>query len=244
VPTLIDAGTGEARHLQGLHEALGLTSLAQVLVTHGHGDHASGAPVLAEHFPGVRFLKIAWPERDAKWSVAWDPIADGDRIDAGDTTLTVVHTPGHSPDHACFWHPETRTMFCGDLAISGTTVWIPTQLQGDLAAYLTSLERVLDMHPERMMPAHGPVIGEPGTLLRSYLRHRREREDQILAALQAGAATPAAIVARVYAGLKESLAPLAAESVTAHLVKLEHDGRARREGETWEAAGTANRSTA
>jgi hypothetical protein len=97
---------------------------------------------------------------------------------------------------------------------------------------------VLDIHPERMMPAHGPVIGEPGPLLRSYLQHRREREDQIFAALRAGASTPAAIVARVYEGLKESLAPLAAESVKAHLVKLEQEGRARRQDETWEAAET------
>jgi glyoxylase-like metal-dependent hydrolase (beta-lactamase superfamily II) len=233
VPTLIDAGTGDPRHLQAVHEALGLAAVAQVLVTHGHGDHASGAPALAEHFPAARFLKMPWPDRDGKWSVAWHPIADGDRIDAGDTTLTALHTPGHSPDHLCFWHAETRTLFCGDLAIRGTTVWIPTHLQGDLAAYLASLERVLELNPARMMPAHGPVIDEPAALLRSYLEHRREREDQILAALGAGVATPAAIVTRVYAGLKASLAPLAEESVKAHLVKLEREGRVRGEGDMW-----------
>lgn len=243
-PTLIDAGTGDPRHVDEVRAALEGTSLAQVLVTHGHGDHASGATTLAGQFGSARFLKLPWPERDGKWDVGWQPLADGDRIAAGDTELTVIHTPGHSPDHVCFWHADTRALFCGDLAIRGTTVWIPTRLQGDLAAYLASLERVLALDPERMFPAHGPVIDRPAPLLRSYLEHRREREEQIVDALRAGCATPAAIVARVYAGLKESLAPMAAESVTAHLVKLEREGRARADGERWIAADAPSRGPA
>ena len=233
VPTLVDAGTGDPRHLAALEDALAGATLAQVLVTHGHGDHASGAPELARRFPRLRFRKLAWHGRDDKWAVPWEPLADGESIEAGDGTLTAVHTPGHSPDHVCFWDGGTRTLFGGDLAIKGTTVWIPTRLGGDLAAYLVSLERVLAMSPVRVLPAHGPVIDEPVPLLRSYLAHRREREEQVLVALRAGDSTPSAIVARVYAGLSDSLVPLAEESVTAHLVKLEHDGRARRVGDAW-----------
>ena len=233
IPTLIDAGTGDPRHLAAVEDALGGARLAQVLVTHGHGDHASGAPDLARIFPDARFRKLPWPEVDDEWTVRWEPIADGERIDAGDTALTAVHTPGHAPDHVCFWHAESRTLFGGDLAIKGTTVWIPTRLQGDLASYLLSLERVLALDPARLLPAHGPVIDDPVPLLQRYLLHRREREDQIIAALRAGDATPSAIVARVYTGLSDKLVPLALESVTAHLIKLEREGRARREGETW-----------
>jgi glyoxylase-like metal-dependent hydrolase (beta-lactamase superfamily II) len=233
LPTLIDAGTGDPRHVAAVQQALEGEVLAQVAVTHGHVDHASGAPQLAARHPGSLFLKMPWPERDGKWQVSWRAIADGDLIPVGDTALTVVHTPGHSPDHVCFWHAETRTLFGGDLAISGGTVWIPARLEGDLAAYLASLERVLALDPLRVLPAHGPIIDRPVALLRSYLAHRREREEQILEALRAGESTPAAIVARVYAGLKPSLAPLAAESVTAHLLKLEREGRARRDGEQW-----------
>lgn len=234
-PTLIDAGTGEPGCIEDVRRALGGSVLAQVLVTHGHGDHASGAPALARAFGGPRFLKWPWPGRDGKWSVDWQPIADGDRIPAGDTTLVVVHTPGHSPDHVCFWHPESRSLFGGDLAIRGTTVWIPTNLQGDLVAYLASLERVLELDPVRIFPAHGPVIDRPADLLRGYLAHRRAREEQIVSALRAGCATPEAIVRRVYGGLKDSLAPLAQESVMAHLLKLEGEGRARRDGDRWTA---------
>ena len=233
VPTLVDAGTGDPRLLEAVERALGGARLAQVLVTHGHGDHASGVPALRDRFPGIRFRKLAWPERDAKWPVDWELIADGATIEAGDTTFVAVHTPGHAPDHLCFWHEASRTLFCGDLAIKGNTVWIPAHLQGDLADYLRSLERVLALAPARLLPAHGPVIDEPASLLRGYLDHRREREAQVVAALRSGASTPDAIVSLVYRGLEPSLVPLAKESVTAHLVKLEREGRARRHGDAW-----------
>ncbi len=233
VPTLIDAGTGDPRHLAGVAQALGRQALAQVLVTHAHVDHASGAIALAERFGDVAFRKMPWPERDAKWPVAWQPLRDGDVVEAGDTTLEAVHTPGHAPDHLCFWHAESRTLFCGDLAAKGTTIWIPARLQGDLTDYLASLERVLAIEPARLLPAHGPVIDDPQPLLRGYIAHRREREEQVIAALRAGDTSPEDIVARVYRGLKESSIPLAVESITSHLLKLERDGRARRTDQSW-----------
>ena len=202
-------------------------------MTHAHVDHASGAPVLAERFADARFRKMPWPERDAKWSVPWMPLADGDLFEAGDTTLRAVHTPGHAPDHLCFWHEDSRTLFCGDLAAKGTTIWIPARLQGDLIDYLASLERVLALEPARLLPAHGPPIDDPQRLLRHYIEHRREREEQVIAALRAGDATAEAIVARVYQGLRDSLVPLAVESVASHLIKLEREGRARRDGDAW-----------
>ena len=233
VPTLIDAGTGDPRHLASVEDALHGAPLAQVLVTHGHGDHASGVAAIAERFGTRRFLKLPWPERDARWPVAWTAIRDGDVIAAGDTALTVTHTPGHSPDHVCFWHEETRALFCGDLAIEGGSVWIPPQLEGDMSHYLESLQRVLAMNPARMFPAHGAVINEPALLLRRYLEHRREREEQVLDALRCGDRTPEAIAARVYAGMHEAAIAMGRESVTAHLIKLERDGLARRDDEAW-----------
>lgn len=233
VPTLIDAGTGDPRHLDEVAGALGGAGLAQVLVTHGHGDHASGAPALAARFKGARFRKLPWAGRDDTWEVGWEPVADGETIDAGDTRLVAVHTPGHSPDHLCFWHEESRTLFCGDLAMKGNTIWIPARLQGDMSDYLASLHRVLALEPARLLPAHGPVIEEPIPLLREYIEHRRQREEQVVAALRAGDSTPDAIVARVYGGIGESVAALARESVLAHLLKLVRDGKARRDRDAW-----------
>lgn len=233
LPTLVDAGTGEPRHLQGVDEALSGAGLVQVLVTHGHVDHASGAAALQERFGVRRFLKMPWADRDAKWAVAWQPVGDGDPIRAGDTEVVALHTPGHAPDHLCFWHAPSRTVFGGDLVIKGTSVWIPARLGGSLRAYLESLRRVLALEPARLLPAHGPVIDEPIPLIRGYIDHRLEREKQVIAALRAGDATPEAIVTRVYDRLADSLVPLARESVIAHLLKLEEDGRARADGEAW-----------
>jgi glyoxylase-like metal-dependent hydrolase (beta-lactamase superfamily II) len=112
-------------------------------------------------------------------------------------------------------------------------VWIPAQLRGDLSAYLASLERVLALGPERLWPAHGPVIDDPERLLRSYVEHRHEREQQVVAALRHGDSTAEAIVDRIYQGLKASLVPLAAHGIEAHLIKLEREGRARRAAGRW-----------
>jgi glyoxylase-like metal-dependent hydrolase (beta-lactamase superfamily II) len=233
IPTLVDAGTGDPRHLDAIATALNGAALVQVIVTHSHSDHASGAPAIAERWPDVRFLKMPWAERDPKWPVPWIPIDDGAAIEVGDTTVVAIHTPGHAPDHLCFWHAESRTLFGGDLAVQGSTVWIPTSLQGDLVDYLASLERVIALSPACILPAHGAVIDDPQTLLRGYLAHRREREDQVLAALRAGDREPDAIVEHIYRGLKERLIPMARESVLAQLHKLEREGRARRDGDAW-----------
>jgi glyoxylase-like metal-dependent hydrolase (beta-lactamase superfamily II) len=231
VTTLIDAGTGEPQHLEALEQALDGAALSQVIVTHGHTDHASGVTALAATYPGARFLKMPWPERDGRWPAPWEPLSDGETVPAGDETLTAVHTPGHAPDHLCFWHAASRTMFCGDLAQKGGTIYIPPNLQGDLVSYLESLERVLALRPAQLLPAHGPVIDDPEALLRNYIEHRHEREEQILALLREGESTPDAMVRRMYRGLKEALVPMARESVLAHLLKLEREGRVRRRGD-------------
>ena len=233
VPTLIDAGTGEPQHLEALERALGGARLAQVLVTHSHVDHASGVIAIAERMPHVRFLKMPWPEEDVAWRVRWHPLTDGEVVAAGDSALAAIHTPGHSPDHLCFWHQDSRQLFCGDLAWKGSTVVIPSSHGGDVAAYLASLERILHFLPQTMLPAHGPVIDRPMELLREYIEHRALREQQVLAALGTGLTSPDEMVARIYPALAAALVPVARESILAHLMKLEHEGRAAHDGERW-----------
>jgi glyoxylase-like metal-dependent hydrolase (beta-lactamase superfamily II) len=232
VPTLIDTGIGDPRHLDALATALDGDELAQVIVTHGHSDHASGAAAIEARMPGVRFLKMPWAARDNR-GVPWMPVADGDTIAAGDTSISAVHTPGHAPDHLCLWHEETRTIFGGDLAIAGTTVYVPPAPFGDLTDYLASLDRVLALNPWRILPAHGAVIDNPAVLLRTYIAHRRRREGQIIEAVRLGNERIEAIVSRVYAGLTDELLPRARETVTAHLQKLEREGRAACSDDVW-----------
>lgn len=225
-PTLIDAATGDPRHLDAVAVALGGAALVRVLVTHGHTDHAAGCADLAARWPRTEFSKMPWPERDGDYRVRWRALGGDDRVAAGDSSLRVIHTPGHAPDHVCFFAEDTRTLFCGDLIVSGSTVVIPGGQGGDLAAYMSSLAQVLALKPTRVLPAHGPEIGDPTDQIQRYFDHRRRREEQVVLALRDGCATPATIVAKIYLGLSEKLMEPASHTVLAHLVKLQREGRA------------------
>ena len=169
-PTLVDAATGEAAHLSALEQALGSDRLAQVLVTHAHQDHADGSEPIAARWPDAAFRKMPWPERDRAHAVAWKPIADDEVVPAGDGALRAVHTPGHAPDHLCFFDETGGTLLSADLVVPGTTVVIPASHGGSLSQYLASLRRVQALAPARMLPAHGEPIDDPQAILRSLHR--------------------------------------------------------------------------
>jgi glyoxylase-like metal-dependent hydrolase (beta-lactamase superfamily II) len=221
-PTLIDAGVGNAEHIDAIARELRGTALASVLITHSHPDHASGAPALAARWPGLRIRQFGGGS---------DPLVDNERIAAGDSRLTVMYTPGHAPDHCCF--VAGKDVFCGDLVRLGGTVVIPASHGGDLAQYLESLRRVRGLNPERLLPGHGPIIEDPAAIIDQYLHHRAERETQVIDALRAGCRTPQQIVVRLYEGLPPELLPAAAESVIAHLIKLANEGKAVQESQEW-----------
>ena len=231
-PVLIDAGTGLAPHLDAIAEAQP-EGPGHVVVTHAHGDHASGAPALRERWPNTTFSKFPWPGRDDRYPADWTFLRDGDVIPAGDGSLVVVHTPGHAPDHIALWDAETRTVFSGDLVTLGTTVVILVSAGGSLVQYLDSLRRVMALNPQRLLPAHGNPIDEPGAVIQKYLDHRADREAQVIGGVRSGLSTVEALVGQIYRGLAPALVPMARESVLAHLIKLEDEGRVRREGERW-----------
>jgi hydroxyacylglutathione hydrolase len=219
-PTLIDAGTGSPRHVAAVARALRSRALVRVLVTHGHTDHASGVPALRTLWPSLEACKLI-----LKGESGWRALADGGTVRAGDRVLTVMHTPGHAPDHLCFWDEEFRHLYTGDMLILGSSVMIPYGRGGKLSDYLNSLERLADLRPERIFPGHGDVIEHPLALIEEYLRHRRLREQQIIECLAGGTADVDAIVQHVYRDLAEGLRPAARSTVEAHLEKLRDEGR-------------------
>jgi glyoxylase-like metal-dependent hydrolase (beta-lactamase superfamily II) len=232
---LVDAGVGEARHLDAVHHHLSRhgARLTQVLVTHAHADHAAGAPALAAAYDGVRLRKYPWPAADLRWAVHWEPLADGDVIEVGGEPMTALHTPGHSPDHMIVWHEASRTALTGDLVVPGSSVMIHFSGGGDLRQYMASLERVLALDPRRLLPAHGPEVTSPAAVVQGYLDHRRMRERQVVEALNAGRDTVQAITESIYDGLDPALVPAARENVRAHLEKLKTEGRVRQDDARW-----------
>src|SRR5258708_2221175 len=131
------------------------------------------------------------------------------------------------PRHEHIPRPRRGPRFAGDLVAGrGTVVTAPPE--GDLLDYLAALRRLLALDLRRILPAHGPAIERPHELLEEYRHHRDEREHQVLAGLAAGKETVAGLVAAIYADEDPELHPVAALSVTAHLQKLEREGRVRR----------------
>lgn len=238
VPTLVDTASGSPRHLDDLANAVDAGAcLAQALVTHAHPDHAGGAPAIARRWPATVFRKFPWPDVDREYEVPWVALRADQEVPAGDGTLWTVHTPGHAPDHVCFFDVESGDLFGGDLVINGGTVVIPATAGGSVAQYLDSLEAVLDLQPRRILPGHGDPIDRPSELLRAYIAHRLSRERQIVAALGKGPLAVRAIVGEIYPDLAPGLEGAAAESVLAHLLKLREEGRAMAEdGSTQENA--------
>lgn len=232
---VVDPGPDDGAHLAAIVEAAG-DRVGWILVTHSHIDHsplaarlkaATGAPVVGFGPAPAAAPKTGLDPHDP----GFDPdrlMVDGDRVDLGDCALDAVHTPGHASNHLCFELIGTGLLFSGDHVMSGSTVVIAPP-DGDMAVYLESLEKVRARDPRRIAPGHGAMIDDPAAVLDSYLRHRAEREGQVLAALrEAGpdGSTPEALVAAIYVDVPMALHPVARYSVWAHLRKLAGEGRA------------------
>lgn len=239
---VVDPGPVDDEHERRLLEEVG-DRLRWILVTHTHIDHsplaarlkdATGAEVVA--FGAAPPAPAVVEGRKATFLDAHDKslipdrlLADGDVLDTGEIRIGAVYTPGHTSNHLCFEIQGSGLLFSGDHVMSGSTVVIAPP-DGDMAVYLESLEKVRRREPRRIAPGHGDMIDDPAAVLDDYLRHRLEREAQVLARLNtAGADSGVSIedlVAAIYVGVPKELYPVARFSVWAHLRKLRAEGRA------------------
>ena len=196
---VVDPGPADPGHLERVASAA--SPLEGVVLTHSHADHSEGAGELGP-----------------------DPVlpSDGDQIGP----FSVIGTPGHSADSVCLLYQ--RVLFTGDTVLGQGSVFVSPG-EGSLAAYLDSLERLVELDVEAICPGHGPVVHDPAAKLREYRDHRLEREAKVVAALDAGARTHDELLARAWSEVDFSTSPMiraaAGATLAAHLEKLGGEGR-------------------
>jgi endoribonuclease LACTB2 len=213
--------------------------VAALVLTHHHADHVGGARALADHLQrttGVRPPIVAHPANRAWTAIPidedWD---DGCERSFGPVTLRAWFTPGHAPGHLVFHDAASGTIVAGDLVAGIGTIAI-SPIDGDLGQYLDSLERTRALGGARLLPAHGPVLADPETLLSFYVAHRHQRSDQIRAALAVhGRSTAVELFPRIYPDLPAIALPLGAAQITSHLRWLRAQGLVAGDDAGWTA---------
>lgn len=237
---VIDPGPDMADHVAAILAALSGERVSHILVTHTHLDHspaaaalkaATGAPTLAFGPHGAGRRGGAAPA-EAGGDLDFVPdvrLADGDVVEGKGWRLEAVHTPGHTSNHLAFAWAEAKALFCGDVVMGWSTSVISPP-DGDMGDYLRSLDRLLGRAEEIYWPTHGGPIRDPKPLVRAFIAHRREREEEVLGCLRQGASTIADMVPAIYADVPPSLHGAAARSMLATLIHLVETGRVRSDG--------------
>ncbi|PHZ08950.1 Metallo-hydrolase/oxidoreductase [Rhizopus microsporus ATCC 52813] len=236
---LLDCGQGISEYTPLLENSLkdiqADAYISDIIISHGHFDHWGGLhDILSSSILNpkkqIRVHKFPLPSgkhvdhlKDFPQDISVLPLKDEQTFKVDDATLRVIYTPGHTSDHCTFWLEEEESLFTADCVLGqGSTIF------EDLHQYLSGLEKLAKLQPRRLYPGHGPVIENGTNKINEYIRHRLEREDQIIQLFnQQDGWTPMEIVKVLYKDYPESLHLPAARSVVLHLYKLHKDGKAK-----------------
>jgi glyoxylase-like metal-dependent hydrolase (beta-lactamase superfamily II) len=236
---VIDPGPDLPEHVEALLAGLAGERVTHILITHTHRDHspaaralqaATGAPTygFGPHAGGHRGEPAV--EEGGDWDFVPDvTLRDGERIAGAGWLFEAIHTPGHTSNHLCFALPDNGVLFSGDHVMGWSTSVIAPP-DGDMAAYMASLDKLLGRPDQVYWPTHGPAITEPQEHVRAFIAHRREREASILGCLRTGIGRIDAIIERLYVGLQPALRRAAGRSVQAHLIDLVGRGLVESDG--------------
>lgn len=222
---LIDPGPVDEKQLSNFLEAIKGNKLEYILVTHTHGDHSPAAKMLQAE-TGAELVGIEAPDalgQDHTFSPSkiW---GDGDEINCDEYKLRLIHTPGHVSNHICYLLIGEGLLFTGDHILQGTTsVILPPD--GDMGAYLDSLQSLKDLPLRYLAPGHGAVMNNPAKEIQHLINHRMKRERKVLLGLKKlGNSRLDDLVLVVYDDVAEHLIPWAKKTMLAHLIKLQRDG--------------------
>lgn len=239
---VIDPGPADDAHIDALIAAVAGRPVKAILCTHTHRDHSPAAAPLAGR-TGAPVIGCApltldddGPRSDAAFDAAYRPdevMGDGATLSGGGWTIEAIATPGHTSNHLCFALREEAALFTGDHVMGwSTTVVVPPD--GDMAAYMQSLEKLRGRGDRIYFPAHGAPVTKPEQYVRSLIGHRMQRERQILKLVAETPRDIPEIVANAYPGLDPRLVAAAGGSVYAHLLDLQRRGLVVvREEERW-----------
>jgi glyoxylase-like metal-dependent hydrolase (beta-lactamase superfamily II) len=239
---VVDPGPDLDDHVEALVAAIGGRPVAAICCTHTHRDHSPAARPLAKRTGApiigcaALALETVGPRADAAFDGDYVPdrtLADGESIAVDGLPLTAVATPGHTSNHLCFAYGDA--LLTGDHVMGwSTTVVVPPD--GDMAAYMASLDKLRQRGDRVFYPAHGPPVTKPQQYVRGLIGHRMQREKQILRLVGERPRAIPDIVADAYPGLDPRLVTAAGGSVYAHLLDLEKRGLVVADEELWKAA--------
>ena len=236
---VIDPGPLDPAHRAAVIAAAAGHPISHILVTHAHRDHVDGLAALKAatgaivygfgrqpRVSGARHVSSQSPSGGdfVDDDLVLDRILrDGDVVTAPGVELTAVHTPGHAPDHLCFALAGSSILFSGDHVMGWSTSVIAPP-EGNMAAYLASLEKLLALPPATYFPGHGDEIADGVRTARAYLVHRQMREQAVLDVIRRGGASVQSVTGAVYAGIAATLFDAARLSVIAHVELLAEKG--------------------
>lgn len=234
--TVLDPGPADAEHAAAILRAVeaGGGKLVQIVTTHTHPDHSPCAALLQKQ-TGASVIGAVIAQdgfQDESFSPDREPTHD-EVIDVDGDALRAIYSPGHVGNHFCYLHERSGLLFTGDHVMQGSTVVIIPPA-GDMKDYIDSLRRMLDYPLKSIAPGHGGLIGEPARELDYLIKHRLKREAKVADKLAAFEQVMLdELVLSVYDDVDPSLHPAAQYSLLAHLLKLEKEGRVRRNGDNW-----------
>jgi glyoxylase-like metal-dependent hydrolase (beta-lactamase superfamily II) len=240
---VIDPGPDDPDHVAALVEAVAGERVTAIMCTHTHRDHSPAAVALKAATGALVIgcarlvLDDAGPRADASFDTSYAPdnvLSDGEQVRGDGWTLEAVATPGHTSNHLCYALKESDALFTGD-HVMGWSTTVVSPPDGDMAAFMVSLDKLMAREDRVYYPAHGEPVDSPQRLVRGLAGHRRQREGQILRILGEAPASIPDMVTRMYVGLDPRLTGAAGRSVLAHLIDLEQRRLAVRDGELWAA---------
>jgi glyoxylase-like metal-dependent hydrolase (beta-lactamase superfamily II) len=232
--TVLDPGPDDALHLRNIVAAAG-APIRWIVTTHTHRDHSPLAAQLRRE-TGARVIGLPAPDdgRQDETFVPDEQPRDGQALVLGDITLSAIFTPGHASNCVCYLLASERLLFTGDHVLGGVSpVILPPD--GDMGAYLDSLEKLTHQDFERIAPGHGDLMSRGKRVLEMLRAHRLARERKVIAHL-AMPATLDALTPAVYDDVPADRHPWARFTLEAHLIKLRREGRAVENGGLWQLA--------